>query len=38
MGDIAAQRISIDEGACFKGGVNIQREVPKREVPRAAAS
>jgi len=33
----AAQRISIDEGACFKGGVNIQR-VPKKEVPRAAAS
>jgi len=30
--------ISIDEGACFKGGVNIQREVPKKEVPRAAAS
>ena len=37
-GDIAAQRISIDEGACFKGCVNIQREVPKKEVPRAAAS
>jgi cytoskeletal protein CcmA (bactofilin family) len=37
-GDIAAQRISIDEGAYFKGRVNIQREAPKQEVPRAAAS
>jgi cytoskeletal protein CcmA (bactofilin family) len=37
-GDIAAQRISIDEGAYFKGRVNIQREAPKKEVPRAAAS
>ena len=25
-GDIATQRISIDEGAYFKGGVNIQKE------------
>ncbi len=31
-GDIATQRISIDEGAYFKGGVNIQREAPKKEV------
>jgi cytoskeletal protein CcmA (bactofilin family) len=37
-GDIAAQRISIDEGAYFKGRVNIQREAPKEEVVRAAAS
>jgi len=37
-GDIAAQRISIDEGAYFKGRVNIQREAAKKEVPRAAAS
>jgi cytoskeletal protein CcmA (bactofilin family) len=37
-GDIAAQRISIDEGAYFKGRVNIQREAPKKEVVRAAAS
>ena len=37
-GDIAAQRISIDEGASFKGRVNIQREAPKKEVVRAAAS
>jgi cytoskeletal protein CcmA (bactofilin family) len=37
-GDIATQRISIDEGAYFKGGVNIQREAPKKEVVHAAAS
>ena len=37
-GDIAAQRISIDEGAYFKGGVNIQKEPPKKEVVRAAVS
>ena len=37
-GDIAAQHISIDEGAYFKGRVNIQREAPKKEVVRAAAS
>ncbi len=30
-GNIATQRISIDEGAYFKGGVNIQIEAPKRE-------
>ena len=29
MGDIATQRISIDEGAYFKGHVNIQKEVSK---------
>ena len=31
-GDIATQRISIDEGAYFKGGVNIQKEAPKKEI------
>src|SRR6266481_4254882 len=36
-GDIATQRISIDEGAYFKGRVNVQKESPK-EVVRAAAS
>ncbi len=36
-GDIATQRISIDEGAYFKGGVNIQKEPPKKVV-RAATS
>jgi cytoskeletal protein CcmA (bactofilin family) len=37
-GNIATQRISIDEGAYFKGGVNIQKEAPKKEVVHAAAS
>jgi cytoskeletal protein CcmA (bactofilin family) len=39
-GDIATQPISIDEGAYFKGGLNIQRELraPKKEVVRVAAS
>ena len=31
-GDIATQRISIDEGAFFKGGVNVEKEAPKKEV------
>jgi len=37
-GDIATQRISIDDGAYFKGRVNIQKESPKEEAVRAAAS
>jgi len=36
-GDIATQRISIDEGAYFKGGVNIQKEAPKKETLGATA-
>jgi cytoskeletal protein CcmA (bactofilin family) len=32
VGDIAIQRISIDEGAYFKGSVNIQNELPKQEL------
>jgi cytoskeletal protein CcmA (bactofilin family) len=36
-GNIATQRISIDEGAYFKGGVNIQKEAPKKEVVPAAS-
>ena len=36
-GDIATQRISIDEGAFFKGGVNIEKEAPKKEVLGATA-
>jgi cytoskeletal protein CcmA (bactofilin family) len=32
LGDIATQRISIEEGAFFKGGVDIQREATKPEV------
>ena len=38
MGDIATQRISIDDGPCFKGRVNIPKESPQEEVVRAAAS
>lgn len=37
-GDIAAQRISIDEGAYFKGRVNIQKEAPKKEASTVTAS
>jgi cytoskeletal protein CcmA (bactofilin family) len=37
-GDIAAQRISIDEGAYFKGRVNIQREAPPKWVSDVTAS
>ncbi len=33
VGDITAQRISIEEGAHIEGSVNIQREAPKKEVP-----
>jgi cytoskeletal protein CcmA (bactofilin family) len=32
VGDIATQRISIDEGAYLKGSVNIQKDAPKKEV------
>ncbi len=32
VGDITTQRISIEEGAHLKGSVNIQKEVPKKEV------
>jgi cytoskeletal protein CcmA (bactofilin family) len=32
LGDIATQRISIEEGAYFKGGVDIQREAPKAQM------
>jgi cytoskeletal protein CcmA (bactofilin family) len=38
LGDIATQRISIEEGAYFKGGVDIQREAQKGPTqPRADA-
>ena len=36
-GDIATQRISIDEGAYFKGGVNLQKEAPTKEALGATA-
>jgi cytoskeletal protein CcmA (bactofilin family) len=32
MGDVVTQRISIDEGAYFKGSVNVQKEAPNKEV------
>jgi cytoskeletal protein CcmA (bactofilin family)/DNA-binding winged helix-turn-helix (wHTH) protein len=32
MGDIATHRISIDEGAYFKGSLNIQKEATTKEV------
>jgi cytoskeletal protein CcmA (bactofilin family) len=37
-GDIATQRISIDEGAYFKGRVNIEKEELKKEAPRVPAT
>src|SRR4029077_7922936 len=37
MGDIATQRISIDEGAYLKGNVNVQKEAPKQEIPGVTA-
>lgn len=37
-GDIAAQRISIDEGAYFKGRVNIEKEEHKKERARVPAT
>ena len=38
MGDIATQRISIDEGAYFKGSLNVQKEAPKKESVTARSS
>ena len=35
LGDIATQRISIEEGAFFKGGVDIQREASAPEAKTA---
>jgi cytoskeletal protein CcmA (bactofilin family) len=37
VGDIVTRRISIDEGAQFKGSVNIQKEPPKNELLGATA-
>ncbi len=31
LGDVTTQRISIEDGAYFKGGVDIQKEAPKLE-------
>lgn len=33
VGDILTRRISIEEGAQFKGSVDIQKDAPKKEVP-----
>jgi cytoskeletal protein CcmA (bactofilin family) len=33
LGDIATQRIAIEDGAYFKGGVDIQREPGKPQAP-----
>jgi cytoskeletal protein CcmA (bactofilin family) len=38
MGDIATQRIYIDEGAYFKGIVDIRKEASKKRVLGAARS
>ena len=32
VGDVVTQRISIDEGACIKGSVEIQKDALKKEV------
>jgi len=32
VGDVVTQRISIDEGACIKGSVEIQKDAAKKEV------
>jgi len=37
VGDVVTQRISIDEGACIKGSVEIQKDAPKKEVLGVAA-
>jgi cytoskeletal protein CcmA (bactofilin family) len=36
VGDISTQRVAIEEGAYFKGKVDIQREVGKTDVARPA--
>ena len=38
LGDIATQRISIEDGAYFKGGVDIQREGSKEAKAESTAS
>ena len=37
VGNIATQRISIDEGAYLKGSINIQKDLPKKELPGTTA-
>jgi len=38
VGDIVTQRIVIEDGAYFKGSIDIQREAPKPEVRRETAA
>ncbi len=33
IGDVAAQRISIEDGAYFKGGIDIRKSAPEKSVP-----
>ena len=35
VGDIVAQRVAIEEGAYFKGKVDIQKDMAKAEAPKA---
>lgn len=38
VSDIVTQRVVIEEGAFFKGSIDIQRETPKTEAPQPQAS
>lgn len=38
VGDIATQRIAIEDGAFFKGGIDIQKSEPKPQQSAAAAA
>jgi cytoskeletal protein CcmA (bactofilin family) len=38
VGDIATQRIAIEDGAFFKGGVDIQKSEPKTQQPAPAVA
>ena len=34
MGDVATPRIIVEDGACLKGSIDVQRDVTKLETPR----
>lgn len=38
IGDVSTQRVMIEEGAFFKGSIDIQREGAKTEAPKAQAA
>ena len=38
VGDIATQRIVIEDGACFKGGIDIRKDKDKDQTPRRETS